>query len=89
VKRNPQSEVLYDMGCRALESLVLRARGQDARLVLACCLIGSRGDVESHQRRAALGLDGSDLHFILGVSLLCPVAASAAPSVSPSRKTGE
>jgi hypothetical protein len=49
-----------------LESLVLRAGSVDPHLVLACCLVDSRGDSESHQHRAVLGLDGSSLHFILG-----------------------
>jgi hypothetical protein len=41
---------------------------EDAPLVLVCCLVDSRGDVESRQRRAALDLDGSGLHFVLGVA---------------------
>jgi hypothetical protein len=67
MERNRLSEALHDITCSVLESLVFRAGGEDARLVLACYLVDSHGDVESCQRWVALELDGSSLCFVLGI----------------------
>jgi hypothetical protein len=100
VKRRQSFEALHVIVSFSAQEVLIRAWflrapstdgcAEEARLVLACCLVDSRGDVESRQRRAVLKLDGSGLHFAFGVAGVSGGVSSsrveATPSTSQARK---